>query len=279
VRESAPLYFWERIGVRAFQGDGRRPAPTPPPWRTATGPAAILSRRRRKLPIHWGVLVDTLTALAVLVALYAIFIGSPAERVQGDVFRIFYVHVALAWLAYVAYALVFVGSVSYLWRGWQGGDRLARAAAELGVLCTTLVLVTGSLWGRPVWGVWWTWDARLTTTLVLWFLYVGYLMVRSAIVAPRRAARVAAVAGIAAFVDVPIVQLSVTWWRTLHPAPSVGRPDALAPAMLLTLALTVAASALVFGRLLSLRLAQLRARAELERLVRQVAELEDKWSA
>jgi heme exporter protein C len=178
----------------------------------------------------------------------------------------------------VAYALVFVGSVSYLWRGWQGGDRLARAAAELGVLCTTLVLVTGSLWGRPVWGVWWTWDARLTTTLVLWFLYVGYLMVRSAVVAPRRAARVAAVVGIAAFVDVPIVQLSVTWWRTLHPAPSVGRPDALAPAMLLTLALTAAASALVFGRLLSLRLAQLGARAELERLVRQVAELEDKWS-
>src|SRR5919204_3612949 len=157
-------------------------------------------------------LFDLVVALAVLADLYAIFAISPAERVQGDVFRIVYVHVPMGWLCYVAFATVFGASIAYLWKRRPGADHLARAAAEVGVLFTTLLLVTGVLYGRPVWGVWWTWDARLTTTLVLWFVYVGYLMVRSAIAEPERSARIGAVLGIVGFANVPLVQLSVSWW-------------------------------------------------------------------
>lgn len=216
--------------------------------------------------------LDVATALALIAALGAIFVASPAERVQGDVFRIFYVHIALAWLAYLAFAIVFGASIAYLWRRRTGADDLARASAEIGMLCTTLVLVTGSLWGRAVWGVWWTWDARLTTTLVLWFLYAGYLMVRSAIGDPARAARVAAVVGVVGFVDVPIVQLSVTWWRTLHPPPTIGRAGALPPEMLAVVVIALVAFTLLFGRLLVLRRDVLRAEAVLRDLVERARE-------
>lgn len=220
--------------------------------------------------------LDVASAVALVAALYGIFVMSPAERVQGEVFRIFYVHLSLAWLAYLAFFLVFVASIAYLWRRRPGADHLARAAAELGVVCTTLVLVTGVLWGRPVWGVWWTWDARLTTTLVLWFIYVGYLMARSAIADPDRAARVAAVIGVVGFADVPVVQLSVTWWRTLHPQPTLTRPGALPPEMWSVLLIAALAFSLVFVRLLVLRVRLVRAEAEVEQLARVFAEERDR---
>lgn len=216
--------------------------------------------------------LDAASAAGMLAALYAIFVVSPAERVQGEVFRIFYVHLSLAWLAFLAFFLVFAASIAYLWRRWPGADRLARASAELGVVCTTLVLATGVLWGRPVWGVWWTWDARLTTTLVLWFVYAGYLMVRSAIADEARAARIAAVLGIVGFVDVPIVQLSVTWWRTLHPQPTVTMPGALPPAMWTVLMVTMVAFSLLFARLLVGRLRLLAAHAEARALAQRLIE-------
>lgn len=183
------------------------------------------------------------TLVAMLGALYAVFIYAPPERIQGDVQRIFYVHLSLAWLAYLAFFVVFIASVLYLWRHQQRWDRLAHASAELGVVFTSLVLATGALWGRPVWGVWWTWDARLTSTLILWFLYVGYLMLRTYVGDSARAARLAAVIGIVGFLDVPIAQLSVTWWRALHPQPTLIRAKgpALPPEMFRTLLITLLA--------------------------------------
>ena len=217
-------------------------------------------------------LFDVAVALAVLADLYAIFVISPAERVQGDVFRIVYVHVPMGWLSYAAYTLVFGASIAYLWKRRPGADHLARAAAEVGVLFTTLLLVTGVLYGRPVWGVWWTWDARLTTTLVLWFVYVGYLMVRSAIGDPERSARIGAVLGIVAFANVPLVQLSVTWWRTLHPTPSVAQPGAMGGTLMPILLFSSVMFAVVFARLVVLRLRLVRAQAEARQLAQLVAE-------
>ena len=146
---------------------------------------------------------------------------APTERVQGDAQRIFYVHVPLAWVAYLAFFVVFVASVAYLRTRRERWDVLALASAEVGLLFTTLVLVTGSLWARPIWGTWWSWDARLTTTLVLWLLYAGYRMVRAYAGDAARGARYAAVLGIVGFLDVPLVHQSVVWWRTLHPGPTV----------------------------------------------------------
>jgi heme exporter protein C len=233
--------------------------------------AMAAGRGRPLASIPPSTALDLAIGLAVPLALYAIFVRSPAERVQGEVFRIFYVHISMAWLAYLAFLVVFVGSLLYLWRRKVAADQVARAAAEVGVVCTTFVLITGVLWGRPVWGVWWTWDARLTTTMVLWFIYVGYLMARSAIVDADRAARIAGVIGVIGFANVPVVQLSVTWWRTLHPAPSITRPGALPPEMTAVLIASLIAFTLVFTRLVWLRVELLRAQAEVQRLARDLA--------
>ena len=193
-----------------------------------------LSQRnsRRAATDVWIWLLNGATLVGVLVSLWLALWWTPKEAVEGDVFRIFYVHVPLAWNMYVAFFVVFAASVLYLWRREQVWDRIARVSAEVGLLFTTLVLITGSIWGRPVWGVWWTWDARLTTTLVLWFMYLAYLLLRSYSSEGGQAPRYAAVLGIVAFVDVPIVQFSVTWWRTLHPQSDILAPGHLAGSML-----------------------------------------------
>jgi heme exporter protein C len=143
---------------------------------------------------------------------------APPDAVQGDAQRLMYLHVPAASLAYVSFAVTALGSALYLWRRTRAArwDRLAAASAELGVLFTGLTLALGMLWGRPVWGVYWTWDARLVTTAVLFFLYLGYLALRRTVLDPDARARRAAVAALIAFVDVPIVHYSVEWWRSLH---------------------------------------------------------------
>lgn len=239
----------------------------PAPERAGPAPAPAEAARLPRL----GAL-DALAALAVLAALYAAFVVSPAERVQGDVFRILYVHVAMAWLAYAAFFVVLVGSAAYLWRRSQPLDDVAHAAAEVGVVFTTLTLVTGSIWGRAVWNVWWTWDARLTTTLVLWFIYVGYLMVRSAVAEPERGARIAAVVGVFGFVGVVVNYASVTLWRTLHPTPTVASPGGMAPVMYLVLVVSLAAFSLVFARLMVLRVGIIRARCRIDDLTQRIAD-------
>ena len=193
--------------------------PNEPEWRVAARRLLIAAEPALRPMRRYGEwALGGLTALGILLSIWGAFVLAPADVVQGLPQRIFYFHVPMAWLAYLAFFVVFAASILYLWRQDERWDVLARASAELGVVFTTLVLITGSIWGRPEWGTWWVWDARLTTTLILWFIYVGYLMLRSYTGWTASGARMAAVLGIIGFVDVPIDYLSVTWWRTLHPA-------------------------------------------------------------
>ena len=193
-----------------------------------TRPATIPPRSRVVTALGW------LSLILLVLTVYGAFFAAPVEVVQGIHQRIFYIHVPIAWIAFLAFFVVFVASAAYLRTRRRSWDRLARASAEVGVVFTTLVLITGALWGRPIWGTWWTWDPKLTTTLVLWFIYVGYLMLRTYVAEPERAARSCAVVGLVGFVDVPIVYFSTTWWRALHPGPMIVRSDgpALPPGML-----------------------------------------------
>jgi heme exporter protein C len=165
-------------------------------------------------------------ASLVVLALFGLW-GAPPDAVQSDAQRLMYLHVPAAWIAYLAFGVTALGSALWLWPRTRSPvwDRLAGASAELGVVFTALTLVLGSLWGRPVWGVWWAWDARLVTTAVLFFLYVGYLALRRVPAAPDTRARRCAIAALIAFVDVPIVHFSVTWWRTLHQQATVFGPS------------------------------------------------------
>jgi len=166
----------------------------------------------------------TTAAVAGLIGLagYTALFVAPTERTMGLIQRIFYFHVPSAWTGFVAFFLVLVSSIAYLFRRRPQWDWLAVSAAEVGVAFFTVVLVTGPIWAKPVWGIWWTWDARLTSTFVLWVLYVTYLLLRSLVGDPERRATVSAVFGIFAFLDVPLVYLSIWFWRTQHPQPVIG---------------------------------------------------------
>ena len=189
-----------------------------------------------------------LAALALVIGLGAAFGYAPREAVQGNVQRIMYLHVPAVLTAYLAFALVFVGSLGYLFTRRMGWDRLAVAAAEPGVLFTGLTIVSGSIWGKPTWGVWWTWDARLTSTAVLFLVYVGYLLLRGMVDEPDRRARYAAVVGILGAANIPIVHFSVKWWRALHqPSTILGpEPSPIAPPIALTLLVNWIAFTLLF---------------------------------
>jgi heme exporter protein C len=191
---------------------------------------------------------DRAAAAAValmLVAGAAIFLYAPTDYLQGVVQRIFYLHVSSAIAAYGCFAVVLVGGIIYLRNESLVADRFARAGAIVGVVFTTVTLVMGMLWAKPIWNTFWTWDARLTSTLVLWMIYMGYLLVRRFADPGRSAARLAAVVGIFGFIDVPVVHFSVTWWRTQHPGPIIVN-DALPPEMLATFLFTLACT-LVLG--------------------------------
>lgn len=149
--------------------------------------------------------------------LYLIFRVAPTEKIMGDVQRIFYIHVSFAFSAYLGYFGVFLASIAFLWRKNLFWDTLAYTSAEIGLLFSTLVIITGIFWARPVWNVWWTWDPRLLTMLILWFIYVGYFLLRKGISDRLRKARYSAVLGIVGFLDVPIVRLATKWWRSVHP--------------------------------------------------------------
>jgi len=195
--------------------------------------------------------VGVLAGVVMAIALYMAFVYAPADALQGDVQRIFYLHVPMAWVAFLAFFVTFIGGIGYLWKRHRGWDQLARASAEIGLVFTTVVLLSGSLWGKPIWGTWWTWDARLTTTLLLWFIYLAYFMLRSYVSDPERAARYAAVLGIFGFIDVPIIYKSVDWWRTLHPGPVVSTSGAAMPdSMVYTLFVALAATTLIYAYLL-----------------------------
>ena len=188
----------------------------------------------------------------MILAAGAIFLFAPTDALQGEVQRIFYLHVSSAIAAYGCFAVVLLGGIIYLRSGSLAADRLARAGALVGLVFTTVTLVMGMLWAKPIWGTFWAWDARLTSTLVLWIIYAGYLLVRRLAEPGRQAARIAAVVGIFGFVDVPIVHFSVTWWRTQHPGPVIVN-DALPPEMLATFLFTMACTLALAAALIAIR--------------------------
>lgn len=188
----------------------------------------------------------------IAVALYMALFYAPREATMGDAQRIFYFHVPSAWIGFLSFLIVFVASVLFLIKRERKWDALALSAAEIGVVFTTLVLLTGPVWAKAAWGTYWVWDARLTTTLVLWLIYVGYLMLRAGADDMKRA-RIAAVLGIIGFLDVPIIYLSVTWWRTMHPALVVSEAGGLDPAMRTTLLVALLSFTVLFGWMLALR--------------------------
>ena len=204
---------------------------------------------------------------------------APPDALQGEVQRLMYVHVPAAWLAYLSFFVVFVSSIAYLRTSRTRWDRLAAASAEIGVLFTALAITLGALWGKPVWGTWWTWDPRLTTTAMLLLIYIGYISVRRVTDNPMRRARWSAVIGIVGFVDVPIVHLSVVWWRSLHQQSTVlrlGGPQ-IEGSMLTALLVAVGAFTIVYAYLMAVRLrvGRLEERAAREALSPSVGEVEE----
>ena len=172
-------------------------------------------------------------AVLLAVAGYAALFVAPTERTMGLIQRIFYFHVPSAWTAFVAFCVAFVANIAYLLRRAPKWDWLGVSAAEVGLAFCTAVLVTGPIWAKPVWGIWWTWDARLTSTFVLWVLYVSYLLLRTLVSDAERRAVASAVFGIFAFLDVPLVYMSIRLWRTQHPQPVIagGSGSGLDPRM------------------------------------------------
>ena len=196
------------------------------------------------------------SVVALFVALWMALIWSPPDAAMGNVVRILYVHVANAWLAYLAFVIVFLASVAYLWTKRPVFDAIAVASAEIGVLFTGLTLVLGSIWAKPTWGVWWSWEPRVVTTAVMFAMYVGYLLLRNLSNDLERRATRAAVLGIVLVVDVPIVHLSVTWMNALHQLPTVLRPDlspTLDPRMLASLVAMTIAFTIAYGYLMTAR--------------------------
>ena len=171
------------------------------------------------------------TGVLLSYALYLALEVAPTEQTMGNVQRIFYYHVPSAWTAFLLFAINFVASIVYLARRTPVADAVAVTAAEVGVVFCTIVLVTGPLWARPVWGIWWTWDVRLTSTLVLWLMYVAYLMLRRFSTGSQTPVLAAAVAIFAAL-DVPLVYFSIRLFRTQHPQPVIGGGGSIDPRML-----------------------------------------------
>ena len=207
-----------------------------------------------------------LGGLAFAACQWLIYAYAPVEETLGLPQKIFYVHLPLAWWALMSFFLVFLGSIAYLWRRNPAADRLCAAAAETGVLLSGLALVTGMLWARRSWGVWWTWDPRLTTTLIMWFIYAGYLVLRGLDLPQQRRNVVCAVVGIVAFLDVPLVFLSARIWRSIHPAVFGNKGGGLEPEMRLTVIACVISFGLLWAGLVWIRKRQLDLAARLDAL-------------
>jgi len=206
--------------------------------------------------------------LLLAVGLYLGLVVVPPDAVQGDVQRIMYLHVPSILTAYLAFSVVFCSSILYLWKRDLRFDAVAVSSAEIGVIFTGITLATGTIWGKPTWGVWWTWDARLTLTAILFTIYMGYLMLRSFAEDPQAGARYGAVLAIIGFLDIPLNHFAVYWWRTLHQPSSILRAGgpSVAPAMLVPLAVNFVGLVLLYSYLLL-------ERVRLERIRHRSAEL------
>jgi heme exporter protein C len=202
---------------------------------------------------------------AMIAALYAVFIIAPTETTMGHVQRIFYFHVASAWISFLAFFVVFISSLLFLLLRKECYDHCAAASAETGVLFSSFVLTTGPLWAKPVWGIWWTWDARLTSTFILWLIYISYLMLRSFVTPEHKKKVLSAVVGIVGFMDVPVSYLSIRWWRTQHPSPVIagGEGSGIDPVMLKVLLFSVFVFMLLYFCLARLRISIARCDSEI----------------
>jgi len=221
--------------------------------------------------VRWGgLLLGFLGAALTVYFHWQVFFFVPTEASMGIVQRIFYIHLPAAWVAFLAFGIVAICSAMYLWLGEERLDQAAVSAAEGGVLFTTIVLISGPLWAKLAWGTWWTWEPRLTLTLLLWFIYLGYFMVRNSTENPDRGKRFGAVVGIVGAFNIPLIHLSVLWFRSLHPQPVVARTDGpqLHPDMLTTLLTALGAWTLLFVALFLLRYGTARLETDVEERIR-----------
>ncbi len=210
-------------------------------------------------------LLAILGAGACAICQWLIFVYAPEEASLGLIQKIFYLHLPLAWWALVSFFLVFLGSALYIFKRKVSYDRFCAACAELGVLLSGLALLSGMVWARRSWGVWWTWDPRLTTTLIMFFVYAAYLLIRGLEIPPQRRAMICAVLGLAGFLDVPLVFVSARIWRSIHPA-VFASGGGLEPEMRFTVLACVLSFGLFWAALLGFRKAQLDQQAELDQL-------------
>ena len=198
-------------------------------------------------------LSDVLTwtsAVVIIAALYLVFIYAPTERIMGDMQRVFYFHVSSAWVGFFAFFVTLIASIVYLLKGTRKWDIVALSSVEVGVTFMTMAIISGSIWAKVAWNVWWTWDPRLTTSTILWLIYVSYLMLRNAIDEEARRARFAAVHGIVGFVSVPITFMAIRWWRTIHPVVLDSGGFSLAAPMLITMLFCIGTFTLLYFTLL-----------------------------
>ena len=202
-----------------------------------------------------GIALAALSSAAIVIALTMVFVYAPREATMGDVQRIFYFHVSSAWVGFLAFFVTFLAGIGYLTRRERRWDIVAVSSVEIGVTFITMAIITGSLWARPAWGTYWTWEPRLTISAVQLLIYVSYVMLRAAIESPERRARFAAVYGIVAFVTVPLSWFAIRWWRTIHPdVLTSGEGMALTSRMVQTLLFSVGAFTLLYVTLLRQRI-------------------------
>ncbi len=206
-------------------------------------------QRPQRLPLV-SLLLGALTMVGMLASIWLIFFYAPMDAIEQDAQRIFYIHVPSAWIGMLAFTITAIAGIVYLVRSDERWDWLARASAEIGAVFLSIALVTGSLWGKPIWGTWWTWDPKLTATLVLWFMFIAYLMLRSYMGRTHAGARAGAVLAIVGVIDVPIIYEATTWWRTLHPSAEIGQQGALPSSVVLTVMVALVTFTLLYSLLL-----------------------------
>jgi heme exporter protein C len=216
-----------------------------------------------KNPLFWGL------SVIMLLNIYLIAFYAPVERTMGVVQKVFYFHVASAWVGLLALTVVFAASIAYLMRRTERANNLALASAEIGTIFISCTLLTGPLWAYPIWNTWWTWDPRLTTTLVLWFMYLAYIALQGGGVSEDRK-RLSAVYGIICFVNVPLVFFSTRWWRSIHPVVITSEGMALTPEMKVAMFFSVGVFSLLYLHLLRLRVKSLGLQRRVQQLKAQL---------
>lgn len=222
----------------------------------------------RNLSIYKLIMVLSATGGAGLaIAQYFIWVYAPVESTMGLLQKIFYFHLPLAWWGLICFFVVFCSSILFLVTKNIFMDRLAQASAELGLLYSSLALITGSIWAKSAWNTWWTWDPRLSTALVMWFIYAGYLVLRQAIENPVKMRFIAAVLGIVAFLNVPLVFLSARMWRSIHPSVFGSRGGGLEPEMVVTVFICIGAWGFFTAAVVCFRTRQLWLKQRLKNLL------------